>query len=374
MTPTREPREVPFFNYRHTFASQEDAILAIVRDVIRRGAFIMQSDVLEFEQQIAAYLGVKYCFGVANCTDALVLGLRAAGVGPGDEVIFPSHTMVASPSAAALLGATPVPVDMAEDGLMDPDAVAAAVTPRTRVIMPVQLNGRTCQMDRIQAIADEHGLSIVEDSAQGLGSRYKGRFAGTFGLVGTFSFYPAKILGCMGDGGALVTNDDEVAAKVRLWRDHGRTEGGDVACWGVNSRLDNLHAAVLAYQFRSYQATIDRRRAIASMYQEALGDLEELKLPPPPNSDADHYDVFQNYELQAERRDDLRAHLKAHGVGTLIQWGGKAVHQFAALGFRVSLPATERFFERCLMLPMNLSLTDDDVAYVCEVVRGFYRA
>lgn len=374
MTTRTAAREVPFFNYRHTFASQEDAILEIVRDVIRRGAFIMQRDLVEFETHIAAYLGVRHCIGLANCTDALVLGLRAAGVGPGDEVIFPSHTMVASPSAAALLGATPVPVDMGPDGLIDPDAVAAAVTPRTKVIMPVQLNGRTCRMDQIQAIADEHGLLIVEDSAQGLGSKYKGRFAGTFGLAGTFSFYPAKILGCLGDGGALVTNDDEVAERVRLWRDHGRTADGDVACWGVNSRLDNLHAAVLDYQFRSYQATIDRRRAIASMYQAALGDLPQLQLPPAPDSDPDHYDVFQNYELQADRRDDLRAYLKEHGIGTLIQWGGKAVHQFSGLGLRASLPATERFFERCLMLPMNLSLSDDDVAYVCEVIRDFYRA
>jgi dTDP-4-amino-4,6-dideoxygalactose transaminase len=373
MTRLTATRSIPFFNYREAFAGQEEEYVQVFRDVLRRGAFIMQQDLERFEANLAGYLGVKHAIGLANCTDALVIALRAAGIGPGDEVMFPSHTMVASPSSVFFVGATPVPVDCGSDHLMDPDSVRNAITSRTKAIMPVQLNGRTADMDAIGTLAREHGLLIVEDSAQGLGSKFRGRFAGTFGVAGTFSFYPAKILGCFGDGGALVTDDDEVARKTRLYRDHGRNgQTGEVEMWGLNSRLDNLQAAILDCQFRDYQAIIDRRRAIARLYQQLIGDLRELALPPAPESDPDHYDTFQNYEIEAERRDELRQYLKERGIGTLVQWGGKAVHQFRALGFTQHLPNTERLFTRCLMLPMNLTLSDDDTRYVAGAVREFY--
>jgi dTDP-4-amino-4,6-dideoxygalactose transaminase len=366
-------RQVPYFNYRAAFGDREEEYMDVIRDVLRRGAFILQRDLVQFETHLAEYLGVSHAIGLANCTDALIIALRALPIQPGDEVIFPSHTMVATPSAAHFVGAKPVAVDVGPDGLIDPDCVEAAITSRTRAIMPVQLNGRTCKMDRLQAIADRHGLLIVEDAAQGLGSQYRGRYAGTFGAAAAYSFYPAKILGCMGDGGALVTNDAEVARKVLLLRDHGRNDVGDVEMWGLNSRLDNLQAAILDLQFQDYAQIIARRREIAEMYEERLAELDELQLPPAPDSDPDHYDVYQNYELQADRRDDLRAYLKENGVGTLLPWGGKAVHQFKHLGFDCRLPMTERLFRRCLMLPMNMTLADDDIDYVCETIRAFYR-
>lgn len=365
-------RSVPFFNYQQAFTMHEEEYVRIFRGVMRRGAFIMQQDLQEFEASVAAYLGVGHGIGVGNATDALEILMAAKGIGPGDEVIFPSHTMVASPGSVVAIGATPVPVDCGPDHLMDPAAIEPAITARTKAILPVHLNGRTCDMDRIQAISNKHGLMIVEDSAQGLGSRYRGRFAGTFGVGGVFSFYPAKILGCMGDGGMIVTDDADLAKLCFSLRDHGRGETTDAERWGRNSRLDNLQAAFLAWQFGHYQGIIDRRRALASLYQERLGDLAEVTLPPAPDSDPDHYDTFQNYEIEAEQRDDLREFLRAEGVGTLIQWGGKAVHQFTSLGFQVSLPNTERLFERCLMLPMNITLSDDDVDYVADRVRRFY--
>lgn len=373
MTSAPPVRTVPFFNYQKAFAADEDQYVAIFRDVMRRGAFIMQKDLEQFEARLASYLGVKYAFGLANCTDALIIALRAAGVGPGDEVIFPSHTMVASPSAAFFVGATPVAVDCGPDHLIDPTSIERAITKKTKAIMPVQLNGRTADMNAITAIAKQHDLIIVEDSAQGLGSKFKGKFAGTFGVAGTFSFYPAKILGCFGDGGALVTDDDEVARLTKLYRDHGRNaETGEVEQWGLNSRLDNLQAAILDFQLKDYQAIIDRRRIIASLYQQELGDVKQLTLPPAPGSDPDHYDTFQNYEIEVDRRDELKAFLKDRGIGTLIQWGGRAVHQFRALGFKVSLPNTERIFQRCLMIPMNLTVSDDDAHYVASAIREFY--
>lgn len=368
-----KPRSVPFFNYPHLFTSQEEEFLSIFREVGRRGAFIMQQDLRQFEQHLAAYTGARYAIGVANATDGLHIALRAAGIGPGDEVIFCSHTMVATAAAIHFAGAVPVPVECGVDHLMDPAAAAAAVTPRTRALMPTQLNGRTCNMDALQAIADKHDLRIVEDAAQALGSSYKGKQAGTFGIGSAISFYPAKNLGSLGDGGAMLTNDDAVYARMIQLHDHGRGEDGEVVTWGLNSRLDNLQAAILDFKLARYdQEEVGRRRAIAALYQSYLGDVAELELPPAPDSDPDHFDVFQNYELEAERRDDLKAYLKEHGIGTLIQWGGKAVHQFEKLGLNVSLPYTERMFTRCLMLPMNRSLSDTDVRYVCEKVRDFY--
>ncbi len=365
--------QVPFFRYPHLFLQQRDEILATVMDVMERGAYIMQRDLEQLEEELAAFTGAQHAVGVANGTDGLMLALRSVGVGPGDEVIVPSHTYVASAAAIHYLGAEPVLVECGADHLIDPASAEAAVTSRTRAIMPVQLNGRTCDMDAIQAIAERHGLVIVEDAAQALGSKYKEKGAGTFGAAGEFSFYPAKVLGCFGDGGGVVTSDSDVAMQLRLLRDHGRNDDGEFVAWGVNSRLDNLQAAILSARMRHFPAEIERRREIARRYRERLQDLDDLALPPGPDGDPDHFDVYQNYELEAGRRDELREHLSREGIGTLIQWGGKPVHQIEALGFsEARLPQTDRLFERCFMLPMNTSLTDDEVDYVSESIRRFY--
>jgi dTDP-4-amino-4,6-dideoxygalactose transaminase len=194
---------------------------------------------------LAQYVGAKYVLGMANATDALHLALRAAGIGSGDEVIFSSHTMVATPAAIHFAGATPVPVECGPDHLIDSVAVEAAITLRTKAILPTQLNGRVADMDALQSIASKHGLAIFEDAAQALGAKYKGRSAGTFGEAACVSFYPAKTLGCLGDGGCLITNSDRIYEQVGLLRDHGRDASGDVVLWGLNSRLDNLQAAIL---------------------------------------------------------------------------------------------------------------------------------
>jgi dTDP-4-amino-4,6-dideoxygalactose transaminase len=373
-TTATKRRDVPFFNYRGAFGAIETQLLATIRDVIGRGAFIMQKDLSEFEKAIAQYVGVKHAFGVGNATDGLHIAFRAAGLKPGDEVIFPSHTMVASPASVHFAGGTPVAVDIGPDHMLDPGVIEQAITKRTRFIMPVQVNGRSCDMDAIQSIADKHGLRIIEDAAQALGSAFRGRKAGSFGVAASFSFYPAKVLGCLGDGGMIVTNDDGVADLMHQLRDHGRDRDGDVSSWGMNSRLDNIQAAILHLQFRDYASIIEHRRSLAAVYQEALDDLEELTLPPGPDAGSRHFDVYQNYELEADRRDELRAYLKEQGIGTLIQWGGKAVHQFERLGFgNLKLPVTERFFTRCIMLPMNMMVSLEDAAYVSATVRAFYR-
>jgi dTDP-4-amino-4,6-dideoxygalactose transaminase len=368
-------RSVPFFNYPYVFTAHEAEFTALMTDVCRRGAFIMQRDLEEFESNLAAYVGVKHVVGMANATDALHLMTRAAGIGPGDEIVFSSHTMVATAAAIHFAGATPVPAECGPDHLIDPKSVEKAITPRTKAVMPTQLNGRTCDMDALRAVAEKHGLLILEDAAQALGSKFKGRCAGTFGVAGAISFYPAKTLGCFGDGGCAMTDDDDFHRKLMLLRDHGRDPAsGDVVLWGLNSRLDNLQAAILNANLGRYDRQIARRREIAAKYRGRLGPLPQLRLPPGPDGDPDHFDVFQNYEIEADRRDDLRAFLKQRGVGTLIQWGGKPVHQFPKLGFTQSLPYTDALFTRLLMLPMNQSLADEDVEYVCDCVSEFYAA
>lgn len=365
-------RTIPFFPYADLFKRDEAALTEIMMGVCRRGAYIQQQECRDFDANLAKFMGVKYAFGVANGTDAIIIGLKAVGIGPGDEVILPSHTYIATAASVHLVGATPVLAECGVDHMLDAIDVERRITPKTKAIMPVQVNGRTCDMDALQAVANKHGIMIIEDAAQGLGSKFNSRCAGTFGKFGTISFYPAKLLGCFGDGGAIVTNDDELAHRIALLKDHGRDADGRVVAWGYNSRLDNLQAAVLDYKLKSYPKEIERRRSVAARYQSGLGDLTELNLPPGPDADSRHFDVYQNYELEADRRDELRNYLDLHGIKTIIQWAGTPVHQFKELGFTDNLPKTDVFFSRCLMLPMNSAVTDDEVDYIVKAIRNFY--
>ena len=366
------PRRVPFFNYPYLYESDAEGLVATLTDVMTRGAYIMQKDLEEFESDLAEFLEVKHAFGVADGTNAITLSLVAAGVAPGDEVLMPSHTFVATAGAAHMAGAQPVLVDCGRDHLIDITAADELVSERTRAIMPVHVNGRTCDMEAVRAFAERHGLIIVEDAAQALGSTFDGRGAGTFGSAGTFSFYPAKVLGCFGDGGGIVTNDDSVAEQLYELRDHGRGRDGEIKRWGFNSRLDNMQAAVLSHKLKSFPQDIRRRREIAALYRDLLGDLDQVQLPPAPDADPRHFDVYQNYELEADERDALRVHLSQRGVGTLIQWNGEPLHRIKALGLGPAPAYTEAMFDRCLMLPCNTSLTDEDVTYVAAAVRSFY--
>lgn len=366
--------QIPFFRYSHVFGQQRDEILAAMLNVMDRGSFILQDEVREFEKQIASFTGAKHAIGTANATDALELIIKAAGIGRDDEVIVPSHTFVATVAAIKNNGATPILADCGPDHLVDLDSLESLITERTRALLPVQLNGRVCDMDRLRRIAIRHKLLLIEDSSQGLGARFKNKCAGTFGLAGVFSFYPAKVLGCFGDGGIVITSDDALADKIRLMRDHGRGgHGGSVEMWGRNSRLDNLHATIMLVKLRTYSQEIERRRALADRYQAGLQGIPQISLPPGPNSSPDHFDIYQNYEIQAENRDALRAHLDTVGVKTIVQWGGKAVHQFKALGFTCRLPNTERLFERSMLLPMNTSLSDEEIDYICQQITEFYK-
>ena len=366
-------KSVPFFNYPYLFKSHEDDFVRIFKDVGNRGAYILQKDLREFEENLAKFAGTKYAVGLANGTDAIWIALMAAGIGKGDEVIFASHTYIATAASIHFVGAIPVPADCKEDHMLDPESVRKLISSRTKAILPTQVNGRCCDMDEIMKIAREFDLIVLEDAAQGLGAKFKGNGVGTFDKGGTISFYPAKNLGSFGDAGGFVTNDKEMYDKVMLYRDHGRNDEGVFVMWGFNSRLDNLQAAILDFKLTFYADEIVRRREIAQMYQDRLGNLSQLHLPPSPNSNSDYFDVYQNYEIDAENRDALKQHLKDNGVGTLIQWSGQPVHSITSLGFTgTGLPYTEKMFTKCLMIPMNTALTNEDVEYVCEQVIKFY--
>lgn len=367
-------RDIPFFNYPGLFAEHETEFMETIQDVLRRGAYIMQKDLFEFEDALASFLKVKHVFGLADGTVALTLALKLAGIGRGDEVIVPSHTFIATAAAVHHLGAVAVLCDCGPDHMIDVESAEELVTDRTRAIMPVQLNGRTCDMDAVAAFARRHGIKVVEDSCQALGSLYKDRAAGTFGVAGSFSFYPAKVLGCFGDGGALVLDDDADAEIVRQFRDHGRDAAtGKVVRFGHNARLDNLQAAIMMVKFRNYPQNLERRRTLARIYDERLSGIEELLLPPGPDADNQRYDIFQNYEVEADSREALRDHLKARGVGTIIQWGGYVIHQFEKLGLRYNAPYAEAMSKRYMLLPMHHLLEDADVNYICDAIVDFYR-
>jgi len=368
---------VPFFDWGALYGERSGEYLRIIDETASAGGFILQAAVEDFERKLAAYLGVKHAIGTSDCTNAMLLGLRACRIEPGAEVILPGHAFIAAAQAIHFAGAVPVPVDIDEcDGwLIDPDAVRKAITPRTRGIMAVHVNGRVSAMDALCQIADEHKLEIYEDAAQALGAKLDGSTAGRFGRWGAFSFYPSKTLGCLGDAGALVTDDDELATAVRAMRNHGagrdKRIAADCAIWGTNARIDNIQAAILGYKLGWYDETIERRREIAGRFHQAFSDLP-IELPPAPDAGQRHFDIFQNYEIRCERRDALRAHLADRAIGTIIQWNGVPIHRFRNLGFTQQLPRTDRLFETSLLLPMNHLLSDEQVDAVTNAVRDFF--
>ena len=365
--------KVPFFNYKKLYLKDKKLIDKAIKNVMSKGSFILQNELEQFEIQLAKYTGAKYAIGVANGTDALWLSMIACGLKKNDEVLMPSHTYVATPAAAKFIGVKSILVDIDKNHLMCLKDLKKKVTLKTKAIIPVQLNGRTMNMSKLVKFAEEEGLTIIEDSAQGLGSKFNNKMAGTFGLTGTYSFYPAKTLGCFGDGGAIVTSNNKIYNKLYEMRDHGRNKQGNYIRWGLNSRLDNLQAAILLEKLSLLKDEIIRRRSIAKIYNENLIDLKQITLPSKPNNNNINYDTYQNYEAKFLDRDQLQKFLFKKNIGTLIQWGGQPIHQIKSLGIEATLPETDKLFEKCLMLPMNTTLTDDQVYFVIKSIKDFYK-
>ncbi|HUT68644.1 MAG TPA: DegT/DnrJ/EryC1/StrS family aminotransferase [Dehalococcoidales bacterium] len=367
------PYKVPFVNYRKYYRIHEEEIKATLHRVLSHGDLILREDVTKLENSISGYLGLRYGVGTNSGTDALYLSLLAAGIGHGDEVVTVGHTFLATIAVIVHCGATPVLIDIGEDFNMNVDLLEAAITPRTRAVMPVHLNGRLCDMEKLISVASAHHLIVIEDAAQALGATFDGKKAGSFGLAAGFSFYPAKSLGAYGDAGMAVANDEEIDHRIRLYRDHGRETKEDFVLYGFNSRLDNLQAAILNMKFKYFPQWIERRREIAMMYQEGLTGIAQLKLPPPPETGSRYFDTYQNYVIQAPERDKLATFLKDAGVETLI-FVPKPYHFQPALKLsQFRLPITERVAGEALSLPMYPELDNRQVEIVVDSVRKFFK-
>lgn len=361
---------VPFIDPREHYRRLKSEIDFAITDTLAKGDLVLRQQLRDFEQHLAEFVGTKYAVGVNSCYHALHFSLLAAGVGPGDEVITVAHTFVATVSAIVHTGATPVLIDVREDYNMDPAALEAAITGRTKAVIPVHLNGRVCEMDRIMAIAEKHKLAVIEDAAQALGATYKGKGAGSFG-IGCFSFYPFKSLGGLGDGGAVTTNDPEVARFATLVRFNGEDrQTGEFHHHGYTALLDNVQAAVLDVKLRHLPDWIQHRRKIASLYREGLKNVEGLRLP--HFSDDRYFDSYQNYVIRIKQRDELRQYLKEQGVETLLHWP-KPMWEHRDLGLaNPGLPETANICKEVISLPMSAETTPEHVEITTECIRSFF--
>ncbi|MSM41261.1 MAG: aminotransferase class V-fold PLP-dependent enzyme [Geobacter sp.] len=360
---------IPFLDLQAPYRELKTELDAAYRRVMESGWFILGKEVAAFEEEFAAYCGVRHCIGVGNGLDALHLILRGMGIGAGDEVIVPSNTYIASWLAVSYTGAIPVPVEPVEATCnIDPTRIEAAITPRTRAILAVHLYGQPADMDPINEIARRHGLKVVEDAAQIHGARYRGQRAGSLGDAAGFSFYPGKNLGAFGDGGAVTTNDDQLAEQVRMLRNYGSREKYVNELPGFNSRLDELHAAQLRVKLTVLDAWNARRTELAALYGELLCGTE-LVLPAVP-AWADP--AWHLYVIRCGRRDGLQRRLQEAGIGTLIHYPIPPHLQqaYADLGHgKGDFPLAEQIADEVLSLPMGPHLAPEAVERVCAVIR-----
>jgi dTDP-4-amino-4,6-dideoxygalactose transaminase len=366
-------RNVPYVALAWQYETEAARLLPRLQRALASGQWVAGAEVAEFEAAIAERLGARYAIGVGSGTDALILSLRALGIGPGDEVITAPNSFIATTSAIVHAGAAPVFADVLPDQNIDPERVAAAVTPRTRAILPVHLTGRPARMPELVALAERHGLSIIEDAAQAVGAKLSGRAAGTFGHAGCFSAHPLKNLNAAGDAGFITTDDPELAARLKRMRSNGLVDRETALEWGIVSRLDTLQAAVLLERLGELDRFTQARRRNAERYRELLAGLEHVVCPP---CRPEEYNVFHTFVVQVNRRDELQLFLKERGVGTAIHYKIPIHLQPAAraLGYaKGSLPVAEAQSERILSLPVHQFLNDDDLEYVAATIREFYR-
>ncbi|MET4637659.1 DegT/DnrJ/EryC1/StrS family aminotransferase [Mycetocola sp. 2940] len=365
---------IPLVDLAAQQAEVDDEVQAGLKAVFASTAFIGGPDVTEFEQAYARLVGARYCVGVANGTDALELALRAAGVTPGGEVILPANTFVATAEAVARIGARPVLVDVDPTHLLiDPTRVEAAVTERTQAIVPVHLFGQVAPVEMLEQIARECGAALIEDAAQSQGASRHSRAAGSWGLAAATSFYPGKNLGAAGDAGAVTTNSEEVAARVRLLGAHGSAVKYQHEVVGMNSRLDTVQAVVLNAKLRRLEAWNDRRRAAAAHYSTLLGSLRNVVLPTTAEGNVD---VWHLYVVRVADRDRILSALTDAGIGVGVHYP-VPVHltgAFAHLGYGAgSFPVAEEAASTMLSLPLYPHITPDQQEYVAASLEGALR-
>jgi dTDP-4-amino-4,6-dideoxygalactose transaminase len=368
---TQAQPEVIFLDLRETYLEIKDELDAATHRVMDSGWYILGREVQAFEEEFAAYCGVKHCVGVGNGLEALQLILRAYGVGAGDEVIVPSNTYIATWLAVSGAGATVVPVEPVERTFnLDPARIEAAITERTKAILPVHLYGQTAEMEAINEVARKHRLKVIEDAAQAHGATFNGKRAGALGDAAGWSFYPTKNLGAYGDAGAITTDDEALAHEVRLLRNYGAREKYYNDVKGVNSRLDEMQAALLRVRLRHLDEWNQRRERIAAIYSEALRDTELLLPLVAEGAEA----VWHLFVVRSRERDRLQQHLKAQAVQTLIHYPVPPHLQQAYADLEIeagAYPISEAIHREVLSLPMGPHLHESHAHRVVEALRAF---
>ncbi len=358
---------IPLYDLRQALHGAEEELCGVLRRVIRTGRFVMGPELAAFETAFGRFLGVDHVRGVNSGTDALILGLKALDIGPGDEVITTPFTFFATVEAIVRAGAQPVFADVEPDTLcLSADACAAVVTPHTKAILLVHLFGHCTDVDRFSAFCRERNLHLIEDAAQAVGATWHGRQLGSFGDVAGFSFYPTKNLAALGDGGAVATTDPQVAARIDLLRNHGRDADGRHVSWGYNSRLDEIQAAFLATALAGLEADNERRRAIARRYDEELGSVTKVVHGREGCTSACH-----QYAILTPRRDELHRFLADGGVETGRYYETPAHLEPVLSGTPPSLPVAEQACRETLTLPIRPDLTGAEQDRIIALVRGF---
>jgi dTDP-4-amino-4,6-dideoxygalactose transaminase len=363
---------IPFLNMKAPYQELRKELDEVYHRVIASGWYILGEEVESFEREFAAYCGVKHCIGVGNGLEALHLILRAYGIGPGDEVIVPANTYIATWLAVSYAGAQPVPVEPDESTYnLDPDRIEAAITPQTKAILVVHLYGQTAEMDAINTIARKYGLKLIEDAAQAHGARYRTKRAGSLGDVAGWSFYPGKNLGALGDAGAVTTDDDELADKIRMLRNYGSKVKYHNLTKGYNSRLDEVQAAFLRVKLKYLEEWNARRAHLADLYCETLKHTD-LTLPFVP---AHMQAAWHLFVVRTHQREQLQGHLQANGIGTLIHYPVPPHLQpaYQELGLpRGSFPISERIHDEVLSLPMGPHLSTMELERVVDAIQSFF--
>lgn len=364
--------KVPFSYLPQQFAEAE-AVFADIRKIVATGDFTLGEAVGKFEKRFAASVGSRYAIGVNSGTDALRLCLKALDIGPGHEVVTAANTFIATIGAIADVGARPVFVDCTDDFVCDPEQLEAAITPRTKAIMPVHMTGTMVDMKRLVEIAASHGIPVIEDACQAFKSTLDGRAAGTWGRCGAFSLHPLKFVNIWGDGGVIVTDDDELANKLRLIRNHGLLSRDVVVMLGVNSRLDSIQAAVALHVLDQADLIVKRRAENAAFYDRELKGLNQVSLAP---RSLRIVHSFVTYQILAERRDELVAYCAGKGVECKVHYPIPVYCQEGLQGYgnkRGDFPVTDRHALTTVTLPVHQYLSHDQLAYTVATVRDFYR-
>ncbi len=359
--------KIPFLDLKSAYQELSIELDEAYRRVMESGWYILGNEVETFEQEFARYCNAKHCIGVGNGLEALHLIIRAMDIGPGDEVIVPANTYIATWLAVSYAGATPVPVEPDETTYnINHALIESVITKRTKAVIPVHLYGQPADMDLIMEIADCYRLKVIEDAAQAHGARYKGRRVGCLGHAAGFSFYPGKNLGAFGDGGAVVTNDDDIADKVRILRNYGSRSKYYNALKGFNSRLDEVQAAFLRVKLKKLDEWNERRSAAAKCYLSLLQDSKGLVLPYVPIWSEPAWHLFV---IRHERRDDMQKHFSEAGIGTLIHYPVPP-HLSEAYGnlYHCPLPLTEKIAETVLSLPIGPHISNDDIVFIGNIL------